>query len=174
MTVLRPLIIKTRATLRFNVVSLIVHSFVHLTTNIFEIVLFSSEHMIRITDLKLSLGLWLFQTKVQNFQKAKCCIQISDHLIISLWYFKNVFQWAVLENIKRGTVVKTVQHPPLKSWGLRRKTMLQTDSAFFLICVIGDHGRNIRGISGLRRTTMLRTYGVDTYYGPLRVWKDFA
>ena len=105
--------------------------------------------------------------------KAKCCIEIDKHMISSLGYFKNAFKWAVLENIKRGTVVKTVQHPPLKSFnkyrGSEEKNYAINRFGFLAqICFIGHYGRNIRGISGLRRTTTLRTYGVDTtgsYYG---------
>ena len=74
----------------------------------------------------------------------------------------------MLENIKRGTVVKTVQHPPLiKSFirGLRRKNYANNRFSFFLICVIGDNmdgiseeyrvydGRLLYEVTGMIRTT---------------------
>ena len=49
--------------------------------------------------------------------------------------------------------------------GSEEKNYANNRFSFFLICVIGDYGRNIRGISGLRRTTtyeltgMIRTTG---------------
>ena len=59
----------------------------------------------------------------------------------------------MLENIKRGTVVKTVQHPPLKSFnkyrGSEEKNYATNRFGFLAqICFIGHYGRNIRGISG--------------------------
>jgi hypothetical protein len=118
---------------------------------------FSSEHMIRATDLN----------------KAKCCIQIGNHLIISWGYFKNLFEWAVLENIKRGTVVKTVQHPPLiKSWVWGEK--LWPIQLFPHLRYRGLWTEYQRNIGSKADDYNLRTYGDDTYYGPLRVWKDFA